>query len=260
MENRIQQPHAGLSYWEGQFTVDIPTEQILQQADPNALLRLEKMDKRDRWTKHLFSLEKYEREVRGSGWKNPIIVYQGKTPEDWLECPSGPAREEHHKYIIAVGYNRHYWSLMWDIKYMRCIVCSNSVEAHSFRSLSEADGKVKQFGIQRVFGNLTLPREEIKESGLLEHGRFPQWQFPRFEIDPKRIVERIKGKDWKELSGAYRVVRPMPGTRSYQSKFYQVAGEPPIIGERFESAIMPEGWILMEEDFPKYWEIFRNLK
>jgi hypothetical protein len=102
--------------------------------------------------------------------------------------------------------------------------------------------------------------EEIEESGLLEHGRFPQWQFPRFEIDPARIVERIKGKDFKELSGNYRVVRPMPGTRNHKSKFYQVSGEPPVIGEKFEAAIMPEGWILMEEDFPKYWDIFRRLK
>jgi len=260
MNNRIYYPIDTPDRWEGMILYDVLVDEILGQADHNALHKLKKMDLTDVWVRHLFSLEKYEFEVREKGWRNPIVIYEGKTEQDWIDCPSGWAAEIEHKYIIAVGYSRHYWSARWGIKNIKAVLCQDSLEAHSFRSLSEAGRKIDTFGIKRIKGNLILPIKDIEETGLLKTGRFPQWHFPRFQIDPERIVERIRGKDWEELSGKYRVVRPMPGIRDHQSKFYQVSGEPPVKGEKFEAVIMPEGWISKDGDFEKYWAIFRNLK
>lgn len=254
MGNRIYNPLEGPDRWEGIPAGDVPVSKILPQADLRALERIKKMDPNDEWVQHLLSLEKYKDEE----WRNPIVIWEG-SDADFDFCPSGRARKPKHKYIIAIGYNRHYWSVRWGRKTIKAIICSDYLQAHSFRSLSEVDKKVERFGIERTKGNLILPMEMMEENELIRDGRFAQWVFPRFKFDPKRIVERIRGEDWKNLTGKYRVVRPMPGERSHNSKFYQIAGEPPVIGEEFVACVHPEGWINMERDFKRYWNIFREL-
>ncbi len=77
-------------------------------------------------------------------------------------------------------------------------MCSSSVQAHSYRSLSEADGKVKQFGIQRVFGNLTIPPEEIDKLRGVSH----------FAISALRKKEHISHFNLEQALGVIQEVNP----------------------------------------------------
>ena len=111
-------------------------------------------------------------------------------------------------------------------------------------------------GIKRVPGNLYISDWKMAVYQMW-NTRVPQRLLPRFEIDPRRIVERVRGERAK-LSGSIPIVRPFSGRRSVASKFYQIAGEPPVGDEPFIASIIPEGWINMKADFPKYLKMFRE--
>jgi len=244
-----------MKYWEGFQIVEIPISEVLPQANPECLIQLKDKGPKKGWYRHLLSLEKYKSEVLDNGWINPISI-SILNDKDLLECPSKDAYREDIKYIIGVGWNRHYWSAEWGLKTIGSIVFDNWLESQSVRSLMEAVKKSTQLGIQRVEGNLLIPEDKMIHYDLY-NTRIPQRLLPRFQIEPSRIVERVRGER-SRLTGSIRVVRPFAGWRGQTSKFFQISGEPPTEDEPFVASLMPEGWISMPRDFPKYLKLFRE--
>ena len=232
---------------------DLDVTDILHQAAPWCLEKINNWDLTEEWTAHLASLEKYEDEVRATGWRNPIVVWRA-SPNQITSCDSHQAYTN-QTYVPALGWNRLYWSVVWKLPTITAIVADNKLEAFGYRSIMEAFKKVERFGIERLEDDLIIPTKKRIVYGL-DYVRQPQWILPRFKIPSHRIVEKFRG-DFDEVTGIHNVIRPMPGARTETSCFYIIAGNKPS-GDTYECSFIPEGWIGMEEAESKYREMFRE--
>lgn len=242
-----------MTEWHDAIIDDIAIDDVLHQAAPWCLQKLKDHDLSDDWTRHLFSLEQYKDEVIANGWRNPISVWKA-SEEEFKASPSAIAYNG-QTYLPAIGWNRIYWSHQWGQKTIKAIIASSEMDAHSWRSLMEADKRQLQFGIERHKDDLVIPRKKLIEYYIYSV-RVPQWIFPQFIFDSKRIVEKMKG-DWKKLTGKYNVVRPMPGSRTNTSCFYIISGKPPD-GDKYTASFIPEGWIGPDNNVKKYRNLFRE--